>query len=102
MDFKKNDNVSIITGKDKGKSGKIVSVLPSEERIIVEGVNMKKKHMKPKKSGEKGQIIQIPSSIPASNAVILCPSCSKKTRIGKSAESKRKKVRVCKKCGAGL
>jgi len=102
MDFKKNDNVSIMTGKDKGKTAKITRVFPLAEKIIVEGVNMKKKHMKPKKSGEKGQIIQIASPIPSSNAMIVCQSCSKKTRIGKKVETKGKNIRVCKKCGAGL
>ncbi len=102
MNFKKNDNVSIITGKDKGKSGKIIRVLLTKNQILVEGVNLKKKHMKPKKSGEKGQIIQIPAPISASNVIILCPACSAKTRVGKNAELKEKKARVCKKCGAGL
>lgn len=102
MDFKKNDNVIIITGKDKGKSGKITKIFSVTDQILVEGINMKKKHIKPKKSGEKGQIIQIAGPISASNATIVCPSCSKKTRIAKKVESKGKKVRVCKKCDAEL
>lgn len=102
MDFKKNDNVSITSGKDKGKSGKITKILLAEEKIVVEGINMKKKHLKPKKSGEKGQIIQIASPISASNASMICSSCSKNTRIAKKVEAKGKKLRVCKKCGAEL
>lgn len=102
MDFKKNDNVLIITGKDKGKSGKITKVFSALDQILVEGINMKSKHMKPRKSGEKGQIIQIAGPIPASNASIVCPSCSKKTRIAKKIEAKGKKARVCKKCDAEL
>ncbi len=102
MKFKKNDKVSIISGKDKGKSGKITKVFVVDEKIIVEGINMKKKHMKPKKSGEKGQIVEIAYPLPVSNAIIICSSCSKKTRIGKKIESKGKKSRVCKKCSAEL
>jgi len=102
MNFKKNDKVSIITGKDKGKSGKITKLFLVEDKIIVEGINIKKKHMKPKKSGEKGQIIQIPNPISVSNAVLVCSSCSKNTRISKKIEANGSKVRVCKKCGAGL
>ena len=102
MDFKKNDNVTIISGKDKGKSGKITKVFATAGQILIEGINMKKKHAKPKKSGEKGQIIQIAHPISASNAMITCSSCSKNTRIAKKIESKGMKVRVCKKCGAGL
>ena len=97
MKIKKEDQVLIISGKDRGKKGKILEVFPKEEQILVEGVNFKKKHQRPKKSGEKGQIIELPAVIYASNVKLICPKCKKATRVGYKAEEKRK-YRVCKKC----
>jgi large subunit ribosomal protein L24 len=69
MSIKKGDNVQVITGKDAGKNGKVIQVLPEANRVIVEGVNMFKKHQRPKKQGEKGQIVSVPRSIHRSNVV---------------------------------
>jgi large subunit ribosomal protein L24 len=97
MKIKKGDQVIIISGKDKGKKGKVIESSLKEDKILVEGVNLKKKHVKPKKQGEKGQIVQLPASFPASNVKIICSKCSKATRIGYKKEGKDK-YRICKKC----
>ena len=97
MKLKKGDIVLIIAGKDKGRKGKILRVLPDGEKIVVEGLNLRKKHVKPKRSGEKGQIIAVPVPFSSSNAKIICSKCGKAARIGyKMAE--KKKSRICKKC----
>jgi len=97
MKIKKGDQVTILSGKDKGKKGPITKVLPEKGRVVVDGVNMVKKHRRSKKQGEKGQRINMPVSINASNVQIICSRCGKPTRIGyKLVEDK--KVRICKKC----
>ena len=98
MKIKKGDQVLIISGKDKGKKAKVLDVFPKEKRVLVEGVNIRKKHVKPKKSGEKGQMVQLPGSIDISNAKIICSKCGKATRVGFKI-SEKNKFRVCKKCG---
>lgn len=97
MKIRKNDQVLIISGKDKGKKGKVIKVLPKESRIIVEGVNLRKKHVRPKRAGEKGQIVLIPGKIDVSNVKLICPKCAKATRVGYKIKDKRK-FRICKKC----
>ncbi len=97
MKIKKNDTVLIISGKDRGRTGKVLNVSKENNNIIVEGINIKKKHAKPKKSGEKGQIVQIPAFMDASNTKLLCPKCNKAVRIGYRTEGD-KKFRFCKKC----
>ena len=98
MKVKKGDTVLIISGKDRGKKGKILKSLPKAERIIVEGINIKKKHVRPKKEGEKGQTISFAMSLHVSNAKIICSKCGKAVRVGYRIEGD-KKIRVCKKCG---
>ena len=83
MKLKKGDNIIVITGKDKGKKGKIVRVLVAENKVIVEGVNMMKKHQRPRKSGEKGSMIDIAMPMNSSNVMIQDPKGGKPTRIGK-------------------
>jgi large subunit ribosomal protein L24 len=97
MKIKKGDNVLITTGKDKGKTGKILKSLPKELKVLIEGVNLKKKHIRPKKEGEKGQVIGIPAPVDISNVKIICPKCGKASRIGYKIE-KDNKNRICKKC----
>ena len=101
MKIKKGDNVKIMAGKDKGKTGKVAKVIPLEEKIIVEGVNVKKKNMKPRKQGQKGHIAQITAPFFAANAMIVCSSCGKTTRVGYKMEGE-KKVRICKKCDGAI
>ncbi len=97
MKIRKGDTVLIISGKDRGKRGKVLEALPKENRLLVEGVNLRKKHQRPKKSGEKGQIVTMPGPIPVSNVKLICSKCGKATRVGYKIE-KEGKVRICKKC----
>lgn len=98
MKIKKDDTILVISGKDRGKKGKVLESFPKENRILVEGVNLRKKHQKPKKSGEKGQILTMPGAISVSNVKLICPRCGKPTRISYKIGEK-KKNRICKKCG---
>lgn len=101
MRIKKGDTVKILSGNDKEKTGEVLTVLPKEEKIIVKGVNVRKKHVKPRKQGEEGGIISVECAIPSSKANVVCPKCGKATKIG-YVEEKGEKVRVCKKCGAKI
>ena len=101
MKIKKGDTVEIISGNDKGKTGEVLEVIPKSSKIVVKGVNIRKKHIKPRKQGEEGGIIPIECAVLASKVNVVCPKCGKATRIGYS-EEKGEKVRVCKKCGAKL
>jgi len=98
MRIKKGDTVLVICGKYRGKTGKVLKVLPKEGKILVEGVNIVKKHQRPKREGEKGQIVELPAPIDISNVKLICPNCKKATRVGYKI-SKGKKSRICKKCG---
>jgi large subunit ribosomal protein L24 len=97
MKIRKNDQVLIIAGKDKGRTGKITRALPKELKILVEGINLKKKHVKPKREGEKGQVVAIPAPMDISNVKLVCPKCGKATRVGYKTEGETKN-RICKKC----
>jgi len=101
MKIKKEDQVLIISGKDKGRKGKVVEALPKSGKVIVENINLRKKHSKPKKSGDKGQIVEISIAFDASNTKVICPKCNKATRIGYKKEGE-KKFRICKKCNQEL
>ena len=96
MKLKKGDNVIVIAGKDKGKKGKIVRVLVAKNRVVVEGVNTMKKHQRPRKSGEKGQVLDIAMPLNASNVMIVDPKTGKGSRIGKKKVGD-KMVRVTRK-----
>ncbi len=98
MNIKTGDKVKVIAGKDKGKTGKVVQVLPKLDRVVVEGANILVKHMRPRKQGEKGQKIQLPAPLNVSNVAFICPKCNKQSRIGNKILENGKKVRVCKKC----
>ncbi len=97
MKIKKNDQVLIISGKDRGRKGKVLTVFPKQGKVAVEGINIKKKHVKPKKSGEKGQIIEIAAPLNVSNLKIVCPKCGVGSRVGYNIKGNRK-ARFCKKC----
>ena len=101
MRIKKGDTVEILSGNDKGKQGEVLEVIPKSEKILVKGVNVRKKHVKPRKQGEEGGIISVECAIDSSKANVVCPKCGKATRIGYS-EEKGEKIRVCKKCGAKI
>ena len=101
MRIKKGDNVSVLSGNDKGKTGEVLEVLPKADKIVVKGVNVRKKHVKPRKAGEEGGIISVECAIPSSKVNVVCPKCGKVTKVGYNIE-KDEKVRICKKCGAKL
>lgn len=98
MKIKKNDNVLVIKGKDRNKTGKVVGILPEKGRVVVGGVNMMKRHQRPKKAGEKGQILSIEASLRLENIMIICPKCGKPARVGYKKTEDGGKVRICKKC----
>lgn len=97
MKIKKGDIVKILIGKDKSKTGKVIKTLPSVGKVLIEGLNMFKKSVKPKKQGEKGQIVSFPRAINVSNVMLVCPNCKAAARVGYVIEGDDKK-RVCKKC----
>ncbi len=98
LHVKRGDTVEIISGKDKGKRGKVLAALPKEGRIIVEGVNMMTKHQKPRAADQPGGIIHQEGPINASKAMLVCKKCNERTRIAKIVSSDGSKVRVCKHC----
>jgi large subunit ribosomal protein L24 len=102
MNIKKNDKVKILAGKDKGKIGKVLQVSPEDGRVSVEGLNLLIKHLRPRRQGEKGQRIEFPAFMDATNLALVCPKCGRATRVGfqiqKTEGKKDKKFRVCKKC----
>lgn len=99
MKIKKGDTVKIISGNDKGKRGKVLSVFPEKGRLVVEGVNVKKKHVRPKKEGQKGELVRMPAPFPVSRAEFVCTNCSQSTRISYKIDEAGQKIRICKKCG---
>ena len=99
MNIKKGDTIQIITGKDRGKTGKILAVYPDRDRILVEGVNVYKKHVRPRRQGEKGEIVSLPRPLHASNSMLVCPRCGKSTRVGRRIdETGKAAVRYCRRC----
>lgn len=98
MKLKKGDNILIISGKDRGRKGKVLEILPKEGKIVVEGLNTQKKHRKPRRQGQKGEIVEVAVPISASNVKIICTKCVKPVRIGYKVTGD-KKYRICKKCG---
>ena len=101
MKLRQGDNVIVLSGNDKGKTGEILEIIPSTQKVIVKGVNIRKKHVKPRKAGEEGGIISSEYPIHSSKVNVVCPKCGKASKIGYVIED-GKKVRVCKKCGAKL
>ena len=101
MKIKKGDNVEVLSGNDKGKTGEVLKVMPKEEKIIVKGVNVRKKHIKPRRAGEEGGIVPVECSIHMSKVNVVCPKCNKAVRVGYQVKD-GKKVRICKKCGAEI
>ena len=102
LNVKKGDRVRIISGKDAGKEGKIMTAFPAKERVIVEGCNMVTRHVKPRRQGEAGGRIEQAGTIHVSNVQLVCPNCKMPTRVGHAIVEKNGKqisVRVCKQCG---
>ena len=101
MFIRKDDKVVVLSGRDKGKEGKVLEAMPRDGKVIVEGVNVASRHMKPRKQGEQGGIVKMETPIYASKVMVVCPKCGKPTRVAHRLEG-GKSVRVCKKCGAAL
>ena len=101
MNVKKGDTVVVLSGKDKGKQGKVQATIPSESKVVVEGVNMVTCHTKPRRQGEEGGIVRREAALYASKVQVVCPKCGKGTRVAHKIEG-GKKTRVCKHCGASL
>jgi len=100
MKIKKDDMVQMRSGKDRGKQGKVIQVLPKERKVVVEGLNTFTKHLRPQggKQGEKGQRIELSRAIPVSTVVLICKKCQKPTRVGMQILKDGSRVRACKKC----
>lgn len=96
--IKKNDTVKILSGRDRGKTGKILFIWPDKNRALIQGRNLVKKHQRKTKEDQQGGVIQKESPIDVSNLMLVCQKCSKSTRVGFSALSDGTKVRLCKKC----
>ena len=101
MKIKKGDNVIVLSENDKGKTGEVLKVITRTQKVIVKGVNIRKKHVKPRKAGEEGGIIPSEFPVHSSKVNVVCPKCGKATRIAYKVEGD-KKVRICKKCGAEI
>jgi large subunit ribosomal protein L24 len=103
MNIHKGDTVEIRVGKDSGKTGKVLRVDPKNMTVIVEGLNLFKRHSRPKKQGEKGQIVSLPGSLNISKIMLSCSSCKKSTRVGyRVGKDGAAKVRFCKKCNSAV
>lgn len=98
MRIKKGDNVQVLKGKDRGKTGKVIQSFPETGRVVVEGVNTMVKHMRTKNAGAAGQKIEFNGPVRAENVMLVCPKCSKPTRVGVKALEDGKKLRLCRKC----
>ena len=98
MRIKKNDKVRVISGKDKGKEGKILRRMPVRDMVVIEGVNMVTRHVRPSQKNPQAGIIKQEAPIYASKVMLVCPLCGKATRVGCSFLESGKKVRVCRKC----
>ena len=101
MNIKKGDTIVVLSGKDKGKQGKVLGTVPKSTKIVAEGINMVTCHVKPRKQGETGGIVEREAALYASKVQVVCPKCGKNTRVGCELKD-GKKVRTCKKCGAEL
>ncbi len=101
MNIKKNDTVLVITGKDSGKTAKVLVAKPKSNKVVVDGINVQKKHKKARSAQEVSSIVNQSGAIDASNVMVVCPVCDKATRVASKVVD-GKKVRICKKCGASL
>ncbi|MGC9599288.1 MAG: 50S ribosomal protein L24 [Minisyncoccia bacterium] len=99
MNIRKGDNVKILSGKDRGKTGTVLHAYPHEERIIIDGLNIFKKRARPKKQGQKGEVVNVPRPMPVSKVMLVCVNCKNPVRVGFRTDGPRK-ARYCKKCKA--
>jgi len=99
---KKDDTVHVLSGEDVGKTGKVLEVLPKEGRVVVDGINIIKKHARPTRQNPQGGVIEQPGPIQASNVMVVCPSCNAPTRVSHRRSAGSEAVRVCKRCGKSI
>lgn len=100
MKIKKGDNVKMLSGKDRGKTGKVLRVDPDAARVVVEGLNLLVRNRRPRKQGEKGQRVQFPRTVHISTVALLCPKCGRAARVGYRIAADGAKARMCKQCEA--
>jgi len=98
MKIKRGDKVKITAGRDKGRVGTVDKVYPREEKVLVGGVNLFKRHLKPRGEGKPGGIVEIPRPLPVANVALICPKCNQPTRVGWQVSKEGEKLRICKKC----
>jgi len=101
MKIIKGDMVKVVSGKDRGKTGAVLHAMPKDDKVIVDGLNLVKKHTRPKRQGEKGQVVSVPRPLAVSKVMLVCTSCKEPTRVGSRMDG-AKKVRYCKKCKAKI
>jgi large subunit ribosomal protein L24 len=102
VQIRKNDSVMVISGKERGKTGKVLRVNPKEDAVIIERINVVKRHTKPRGPQQAGGIVEKEASIPASNIMIMCDKCNAPVRIGQKVLADGNKVRLCRRCGEAL
>ena len=102
MNIKKNDKVIVLSGRDKGKTGEVLSADPKAGKVVVQGVSVATQHQKARKQGQESAIIKVETPIYACKVMVVCPKCNKPTRVAHKVGADGKKVRVCKHCGAEL
>jgi len=102
LKIKKGDNVKVLTGKDRGRTGVVMRAIPETGKVIVDGVNVAKKHQRATRATMQGGIIDRDMPIPVANVALVCPACGKPTRVGYKIDGDGTKVRVCKKCGGEM
>lgn len=98
INLKKGDEVKVLSGKEKGKKGKVMEILPKKDYIVIEGLNIRVRFSRPKKQGEKGQRLELPGPLHISKVMLLCPYCGKTTRVKHALDAAGKKHRKCQKC----
>lgn len=99
LHVKKDDTVMVIAGKDKGKTGKVIQTEPNNDKVLVEGINILTKHIRPRRENQQSGIFKQEGSIHVSNVLLYCPKCKKGVRAGKKELTDGSKVRICSKCG---
>ena len=102
MKIKNGDRVRVLTGKDRGKEGEVMRAIPEKQKLIVDGVNVAKRHQRATRATTQGGIIDKDMPIPVANVAVVCSSCNKATRVGYRFDDQHRKVRVCRKCGGDL
>ena len=102
LKIRKGDRVRVLTGKDRGKEGEVMRAIPKDRKVIVEGVNIAKKHQRPTRATQQGGIIDKDMPLPVANVALVCPSCGKATRVGYTFDKSGQKVRICRKCKAEI